>query len=110
VYVLTHHPRPSFDMEGGTTFHFVTGGIRDALEQATAAANGLDIRLGGGVNTIRQYLGARLVDELHIAIAPVLLGTREPLLADLDVPRLGYQITEHTPTAKATHIVLSRRD
>jgi dihydrofolate reductase len=108
VYVLTHHPRPSIEMNGGTTFHFVTGGIHDALEQATKAAGGADIRLGGGVSTIRQYLTAGLLDELHVAIAPVLLGRGEPLFVDLDLPALGYAVTEHAATANATHIIVSR--
>lgn len=109
VFVLTHHPRRPLRMTGGTEFHFVTGGIREALEQATAAARGRDVRLGGGVATIRQYLRARLVDELHLAIAPVLLGAGEPLLAELDLPALGYACTEHLPSAKVTHVVLSRQ-
>ena len=110
VFVLTHHPRRPLRMAGGTEFHFVTGGIREALEQATAAAGGRDVRLGGGVATIRQYLRARLVDELHLAIAPVLLGAGEPLLAELDLPALGYDCTEHRPSAKVTHVVLAKRE
>lgn len=108
VFVLTHHPRPSFAMEGGTTFHFVTEGIHTALEQATAAANGQDVRLGGGVSTIRQYLQAGLVDELHGAISPVLLGAGEHLFAGLDLPALGYTCTEHVTTEHATHFVLTK--
>lgn len=107
VYVLTNHPRSSIEMEGGTTFHFVTSGIDDALEQATKAADGADIRLGGGVNTIRQYLSAGLVDELHVVIVPVLLGRGEALLAGLDLPRLGYGISEHVATPAATHVVMT---
>jgi dihydrofolate reductase len=109
VFVLTNHPRPPVTMSGGTTFHFVTDGIHAALKRATEAADGRDIRLGGGVATIRQYLDAGLVDEMHLAIAPVLLGSGEHLLAGLDLPKLGYQRTEHVPSAKATHVVLSRR-
>ena len=109
VFVLTHYPRPSITMEGGTVFHFVTEGILSALARATEAANGRDIRLGGGVATIRQYLQAGLVDELHLAISPVLLGSGEQLLAGINVPKLGYQVTEHVPTANVTHIVLTRR-
>jgi len=109
VFVLTNHPRASISMKGGTEFHFVTAGIRVALEQATKAAGGQDIRLGGGVSTIRQYLQAGLVDEMHLAIAPVLLGSGEHILLDVDLPALGYACTEHAPTASATHVVFTRR-
>jgi dihydrofolate reductase len=108
VFVLTHHARPPLRMDGGTEFRFITGGIHDALREARAAAGGKDIRLGGGVSTLRQYLAARLVDEMHIALAPVLLGSGEHLFAGLDLPALGYRCTEHVPTAAATHVVLSR--
>ena len=108
VFVLTHHPRAPLAMEGGTIFHFVTDGIHAALKRATEAANGRDVRVGGGVGTIRQYLQAGLVDEMHIAISPVLLGTGEHLFSGIDLPKLGYHPTEHVPTAKATHIVLKR--
>lgn len=108
VFVLTHHPRKSFTMEGGTTFHFVTGGIHEALERAREAAGGQDVRLGGGVATIRQYLLASLVDEMHLAFSPVLLGSGEALLHGIDVNRLGYAVTEHVTTPGATHVVLSR--
>ena len=108
VFVLTHHAREPVSMDGGTTFHFVTGGIHRALERATEAANGLDVRLGGGVATIRQYLRARLIDEMHITIAPILLGSGENLLADLDIPSLGYQCVEHVATPRATHAVIRR--
>jgi dihydrofolate reductase len=109
VFVLTHHPRASFSMDGGTTFHFVTDGIKAALQRATEAAAGLDVRLGGGVATVREYLGAGLVDELHLAISPVVLGVGEHLFTGLDLPRLGYKRTEHVPTQYATHIVLTKR-
>jgi dihydrofolate reductase len=108
VFVLTHHAREPITMEGGTTFHFVTRGIEAALQQARAAAGARDIRIGGGVNTIRQYLQAKLVDELHIAISPVMLGAGEHLFAGLDMPRLGYACTEHVASPNATHFVLSR--
>ena len=101
VFVLTHHARPSLIMEGGTTFHFVTGGIHDALTRAREAACPKDIRVGGGVSTIRQYLSAGLIDELHLACVPVLLGAGEPLFAGLDLPSLGYRLTSHTTTANA---------
>jgi dihydrofolate reductase len=108
VFVLTHHARPSIEMAGGTSFHFVTDGIQSALRRATEAANGKDVVVGGGTSTLRQYLQARLIDELHVAIAPVLLGSGEHLFAGLDLRRLGYRCTEHVPTKAATHIVLTR--
>ena len=109
VFVLTHHARAPITMRGGTTFHFVTDGIHAALQAARTAAGGLDVRLGGGVATIRAYLAAGLIDELHLAIAPVLLGSGEHLFAGLNLPQLGYQRTEHLPTQHATHVVLTRR-
>jgi dihydrofolate reductase len=109
VFVLTNHPRTSITMNGGTSFHFVTDGIHAALKRAAEAANDQDIRLGGGVATIRQYLRARLVDEMHLAISPVLLGSGEHLLVDIDTLKLGYQCTEYTPTKNATHVVLTKR-
>jgi dihydrofolate reductase len=109
VFVLTQYPRVSLAMQGGTTFHFVTDGIHAALERAKAAAGGKDMRVGGGVATIRQYLQAKLIDEMHIAIAPVLVGSGEHLFAGIDAPKLGYRRTEHVATANATHIVLAKR-
>jgi dihydrofolate reductase len=109
VFVLTHHPRASITMAGGTTFHFVTDGIEAALKRATEAAGGKDIRLGGGVATIREYLNAGLIDEMHLAISPALLGSGEHLLGGIDLTRLGFECTEHVPTASATHVVLTRR-
>jgi dihydrofolate reductase len=106
VFVLTHHAREPITMDGGTIFHFVTGGIQSALASAKAAAQGQDVRLGGGVATIRQYLQARLIDELHLAIAPVLLGSGEHLFAGLDLPKLGYRVAERVATEGATHVVL----
>lgn len=108
VFVLTHHPRASIPMAGGTTFHFVTDGIHAALERAFAAAKGRDVQLFGGAGTIRQYLQARLVDEMHLAISPVLLGSGEHLLAGVDVPKLGYRCVEHVPTPNATHVVIKK--
>jgi dihydrofolate reductase len=108
VFVLTHHPRVSITMAGGTVFHFVTEGIHVALERALGAANGKDVRIGGGVATIRQYLLAGLIDELHLAISPVLLGSGEHLLAGIDLPSLGYRCSEHVASGKAMHVVLSR--
>jgi dihydrofolate reductase len=108
VFVLTHHARPPLAMKGGTTFHFVTDGIEAALARAQEAAGGKDVRLGGGVSTIRQYLLAGLVDEMHLAISPVLLGAGEALLAGIDLPALGFRVTGHVPTQAATHVVLTR--
>jgi dihydrofolate reductase len=109
TFVLTHHERRPLTMEGGTEFIFVTGGIEDALEQARAAAGEKDIRLGGGVATIRQYLQAGLVDELHLAVSPVLLGSGEHLLQGLDLPALGYECAEHSPGERAAaHVVLRK--
>lgn len=109
VFVLTQHARKPLEMEGGTTFHFVTDGIESALRQAKAAARGRDIRLGGGVRTIREYLAAGLIDDLHLVISPVLLGSGESLLAGIDLPRLGYRCVRHVPGARATHVVLARQ-
>jgi dihydrofolate reductase len=108
VFVLTHHARKSFALSD-TTFHFVTGGIQEALERARKAAGGKDVRVGGGVATIQQYLRARLLDELHLAFAPVLLGSGESLFAGVDAAALGYEVTERVPTESATHIVLTKR-
>ncbi len=109
VFVLSHHSHASIAMAGGTTFHFVTAGIEDALIRAKESANGQDVRIGGGVATIRQYLRAGLIDEMHLAIAPVLLGSGEHLLAGLDIVALGYRCSEHTSTANVTHVVLTRK-
>ena len=109
VFVLTNHPRASIEMEGGTTFHFVSDGIHAAYRRALDAANGRDVRLGGGVSTLRQYLSAGLVDEMHLALAPILLGSGEHLFAGLDAPALGYVCTEHVSTPNATHVFISKR-
>jgi dihydrofolate reductase len=109
VFVLTHHPRESISMSGGTTFHFVTEGIHAAFQRAMDAAQGQDVRVGGGVSTIQQYLRAGLIDDIHLAISPVLLGSGEHLLAGIDLPKFGYQCTEHVPTPNATQVVLTKR-
>ena len=109
VFVLTHHPRAPIAMKGDTTFHFVTDGIHAALERARASANGRDVRLGGGVSSIRQYLEARLVDEMHLAISPVLLGSGEHLLAGIDLLALGYERTRHVTTTGAMHVVITKK-
>lgn len=108
VFVLTHHARPPLEMQGGTVFHFVTDGIEAALRRATDAARGRDVRVGGGVATVRQYLTAGLIDEMQITLAPLVLGGGESLWAGLDLPALGYRLTEHVPSEKATHVVFSK--
>lgn len=110
VFVLTHHARTPITMEGGTTFHFITGGIEDALAQARQAAAGKDVRVGGGVETLKQYLRARLVDDLHLAVSPFLMGSGENLFSDIDLAALGYRITDRVLTKKATHLTLVRDD
>ena len=109
VFVLTHHPRAQLQMTGGTTFHFVTDGIHAALDQAKKAANGKDVRLGGGVATIRQFLRAGLIDEMVLAVRPVVLGAGEPLLTGLDVRTLGYKAVEHVQGERAMHVFLRRK-
>ena len=109
TYVLTHHPRKPLEMKGGTTFHFVTEGIHEALDLARQAAGDKDVRIGGGVATIRQYLSARLIDELHLAFRPILMGSGENLFSGLDMPSLGYRCTEHAATEHALHVVLKKQ-
>ena len=108
VFVLTHHPRPPLTLEGGTTFTFVTDGVTAALTLARQAALTKDVALAGGASAVQQYLRAGLVDEMHLAIAPVLLGAGEALFTGIDLPALGFKCTEHVPTALATHVVLSK--
>lgn len=108
VFVLTHHARAPLAMEGGTTFHFVTGGIHEALDAAREAAGDLDVRIGGGADTIRQYLRAALIDEMHLAVVPVLLGGGEPLFEGLDLAALGYACTAHQASEQAMHVVVTR--
>ena len=109
AFVLTHYPRPALEMKGGTTFHFVIDGIHAALERAKAAAGNRDVRVGGGVATVRQYLQARLIDELHLALRPVLLGAGEALFAGLDLRALGYECVKSVAGERATHIFLRKR-
>jgi dihydrofolate reductase len=109
VFVLTHHPRESITMEGGTVFHFVCDGIHAALARAREAAQGRDVRVGGGVATVRQYLLAGLIDELHLALSPAVLGSGEALLAGIDLKALGYECTEHAASEHAMHVVLTKR-
>ena len=108
VFVLTHHARPPIEMEGGTTFHFVTDGIHAVLERAREAAGTRDVRVGGGTATIRQYLEAGLIDSMHLVISPVLLGAGENLLAGLDLAQLGYRCSEHVSSEAAMHVVLTK--
>jgi dihydrofolate reductase len=109
TFVLTHHSRNPLEMKGGTTFHFVTDGIEAALQRAKEAAGDKDIRIGGGADTIRQYLRAGLIDELHLAFRPVLMGSGENLFAGIDLPSLGYRCTEHVSTELAMHVLLSKQ-
>jgi dihydrofolate reductase len=109
TFVLTHHARSPVAMKGGTTFHFVTGGIHAAVEQAKAAAGGRDVRVGGGAATVRQYLRAALIDEIHLAVRPVVLGSGESLLADLDLRELGYEIARYVAGERALHVFIRRR-
>lgn len=109
AFVLTHHARPSLEMAGGTVFHFVTGGIEAALDQAKAAAGERDVRIGGGVSTVRQYLQARLIDELHFVVRPVLLGAGELVFHDLDLRSLGYECEKHIAGERAMHVFLRKR-
>jgi len=108
VFVLTHHARAPLPMPGGTTFHFVTDGIHSALRQATSAANGKDVRIGGGVSTIHQFLRARLIDDFHLAVSPCLLGSGESFFANVNLPELGYRLTEHVSTPNATHLTIKK--
>lgn len=108
VFVLTHHPREPLEMKGGTVFHFVTEGAQVALERARAAAGDRDVRIGGGAETIREYLRAGAIDELHVAVSPVLLGAGEPLWQGLDLPALGYALSGSTAGERATHLKIVR--
>jgi dihydrofolate reductase len=108
VFVLTHHPRPPLEMQGGTVFHFITDGIHVALQRAREAAAGKDVRVGGGVATVRQYLQAGLVDQMHLVQSPVLLGRGEALFAGIDLGALGFRCIGHQASAFAQHLMLSR--
>lgn len=110
VFVLTHYPRPPLVMEGGTVFHFITGGIHEALILARQAAGEKDVRVGGGVQVIQQYLQARLIDEMHIAISHVFLGRGEHLFSNVNLLELGYQCTECVSSEKATHLIIQRQN
>jgi len=109
VFVLTHYPRPPLAMEGGTVFHFVTDGIESALERAKRASNGKDVRLGGGVSTFKEYLKRKLIDEIHLAVSPILLGSGENLFADINFDELGYHVESHVSSPLSTHIRINRK-
>jgi dihydrofolate reductase len=109
AFVLTHHPRPPLAMKGGTTFHFVTGGIHEALQHARRSAGDKDVRIGGGVSTVRQYLQAGLIDEMHLVVSPTLLGEGESLLQGIDLCKLGFRVVEKQGTAQAMHTVVRRQ-
>lgn len=108
VFILTNYPRESIEMEGGTTFYFITEGIHHALEKAFDSANGKDVRIGGGVSTIQQYLKEKLIDEMHIAISPVLLGSGENLFSGINMVSLGYKCVEQAATENATHLIIKK--
>ena len=109
TFVLTHYPREPLEMEGGTTFYFVTEGIVEALRRAKKAANGKNVRIGGGVATVRQYLRAGLIDEMHLVISPTILGVGEPFFAGIDFSALGFKVSEHLASPRAMHVVLTRK-
>ncbi|MCB9211563.1 MAG: dihydrofolate reductase [Ignavibacteriales bacterium] len=110
VYILTNYPRKSIEMEGGTTFHFVTDGIHSALKKAFESANGKDVRIGGGVNVIRQYLKEKLIDEMHVAVSPVFLGEGENLFKGINLLELGYNVEENISTENATHLIIKKEN
>jgi len=110
TFVLTHHARKPLEMKGGTTFHFVTGGIHEALDRAKKAAGSRDVRIGGGVSTVRQYLEARLIDELHLPVRPIFMGRGENLFAGLDLPVLGYEVAKTVAGERATHAFIRKKD
>lgn len=109
VFVLTHHARPPLVMEGGTTFYFITAGIESALQKAKKAANGKDVRIGGGVSVIRQYLMAGHIDEMHLAVSPVLLGEGEHMFAGIDVPKLGFVVERNVAGENAMHVIIKKK-
>lgn len=108
VFVLTHHRRPAIEMEGGTTFHFITDGIESALRQAKKSAGARDVGIGGGVSTIRQFLKANLIDEMHLSVVPVALGRGEALLYDIDICKLGFKVIEHKNTSSVMHVRIGK--
>jgi dihydrofolate reductase len=109
VFVLTHHPRKPLEMEGGTTFYFVTEGIEEAAKRAAAAAGGKDVRIGGGTSTIQQYLRAGVIAEMHLVVSPVLVGAGEKFFGDLDLVRMGFRVTRHATSERVMHVVMERK-
>ena len=109
VFVLTHHARKPLEMEGGTTFYFVTEGIEEAAKRAAAAAGGKDVRIGGGVSTVQQYLRAGVIDEMHLVVSPVLIGAGEKFFGDLDLVKMGFRVTRHAISERVMHVVMERK-
>ena len=109
VFVLTHYPRPPLEMKGGTTFYFVTEGIEEAAKSAAAAAGGKDVRIGGGVSTIQQYLRAGVIDEMHLVVSPVLLGAGEKFFGNLDLVKAGFRVTQHVMSERVMHVVMEKQ-
>jgi dihydrofolate reductase len=109
VFVLTHYPRPPLEMKGGTTFYFVTEGIEEAAKQAAAAAGGADVRIGGGVSTVQQYLRAGVIDEMHLVVSPVLLGAGEKFFGNLDLVKAGFRVTQHVMSERVMHVVMEKK-
>jgi len=109
VFVLTHYERPPLEMKGGTTFHFVTEGIEEAAKRAAAAAGGRDVRIGGGVSTVQQYLKAGVIDEMHLVVSPVLLGAGEKFFGNLDLVKMGFRVTRHVMSERVMHVVMERK-
>jgi dihydrofolate reductase len=109
VFVLTHYPRPPLEMKGGTTFYFVTEGIEEAAKSAAAAAGGKDVRIGGGVSTIQQYLRAGVIDEMHLVVSPVLLGAGEKFFGNLDLVKAGFRVTQYVMSERVMHVVMEKQ-
>jgi dihydrofolate reductase len=109
VFVLTHYERPPLEMKGGTTFYFVTEGIEEAAKRAAAAAGGRDVRIGGGVSTVQQYLKAGVIDEMHLVVSPVLLGAGEKFFGNLDLVKMGFRVTRHVMSERVMHVVMERK-
>jgi dihydrofolate reductase len=109
VFVLTHYERPPLEMKGGTTFYFVTEGIEEAAKRAAAAAGEKDVRIGGGVSTVQQYLRAGAIDEMHLVMSPVLLGAGEKFFGNLDLAKMGFRVTDHAMSDRVMHVVMEKR-
>ncbi|HEX3117570.1 MAG TPA: dihydrofolate reductase family protein [Candidatus Acidoferrum sp.] len=109
VFVLTHYERPPLKMKGGTTFYFVTEGIEDAAKRAAEAAGGKDVRIGGGVSTVQQYLKAGVIDEMHLVVSPVLLGAGEKFFGNLDLVKMGFRVTQSVMSERVMHVVMEKK-